>query len=110
MAKTKGNVTKTKGEEPQKILKPDALNALVERLNVLTKKGVGKKLTAQNVADITAASNICGFVNKSCEIGEVKIVRTPTRDTTLHNPELGKCIVSLCYESIVEATPGAREE
>ena len=26
MAKTKGNETKTKGEEPQKILKPDAIN------------------------------------------------------------------------------------
>ena len=110
MAKTKGNVTKTKGEEPQKILENDAIKALVGRLKVLAKKGIGKKLTAQNVADITAAANISEYVHNACEIGEVRIVRTPTRDTTLHNPELSKCIVSLCYESIVEATPGAREE
>ena len=110
MKKTHGGGTKGTCEEPQKILKPDAIKALVGRLNVLTKKGVGKKLTAQNVADITAASNICGFVNRACEIGDMQIVRTPKKDTSLHNPELSKCIVSLCYESIVEATPGAREE
>lgn len=101
---------KKEQKNEQKILKPDALKSLAERLEVLAKKGIGKKLTAQNVADIAAASNICGFVNRACEIGEVEVVRTPTRDTTLHSPELKKCVVSLCYESIVEATPGAREE
>lgn len=101
---------KKEQKNEQKILKPDALKSLSERLEVLAKKGIGKKLTAQNVADITAASNICGFVNAACELGEVQIVRTPKRDTTLHNPELKECVVSLCYESIVEATPGAREE
>lgn len=101
--------TESKKPEKQIVFKPDVLKKLSRRLKNIAKDGATKVLDNQDLADVDAASKIVEYVFNTCNIGEFQVVRHGNTDTSLHNPELKKCIVSLCYESIIAATPDAKE-